>query len=403
MYKLTKTQLLFDLYVAFEMACKHKNNKPYVIKYKENLHNNLVTLADSLWDRTYRPKKSVCFIVTHPKKREVFAANFQDRIVHHLYFNYVHKLFENTFIFDNYSCIKDRGTHFGIRRLEHHIREESNNYKDDCYVLKMDIKGYFMHIERQLVCDITLNRLNKMSTHKVSKNNKTKWNEFIDYDFITYLTKEIALLNPTTDCIFRSKREEWSDLPKSKSLFHVPDGCGLPIGNLTSQLYSNIFLNELDQYIKRDLNCKHYGRYVDDFYIVSKDKEFLKSLIPLIESFLKDKLHLDTNQGKTKIIKAKYGVEFLGAFIKPHRTYISNACIRRIKNQLFRLNKGLSTVNPINSINSFLGIFSHYKSFNIRKELFERLDIINEIGVYNDEYTKFFPKEEIKKGRLSYN
>ena len=120
--------MLFDLYVAFEYACKHKNSKKYVQTYKENLYENLTELRDALFNRTYTPESSVCFIVEYPKKREVFAANFRDRIVHHLYFNYMHELFENTFIHDTYSCIKGRGTHFGIKRCRKHIIVESENY-----------------------------------------------------------------------------------------------------------------------------------------------------------------------------------------------------------------------------------------------------------------------------------
>lgn len=131
------------------------SNKPYVLRFEQNLHNNLVDLCGELWERRYKPLPSFCFIVNEPKKREIFVANFRDRIVYHLYFDYAHQLFENTFIADSYSCIKSRGTHYGVHRLEKHIREESQNYSKECYYLKMDIRGYFIHINRIKLVEIT--------------------------------------------------------------------------------------------------------------------------------------------------------------------------------------------------------------------------------------------------------
>ena len=392
MYKLSKEQLLFDLYVAFEYARKHKNNKKYVQTYEENLYDNLTELRDVLFNRTYTPESSVCFIVEYPKKREIFAANFRDRIVHHLYFNYMHKLFENTFIHDTYSCIKGRGTHFGIKRCRKHIIAESKNYTKECYALKMDIKGYFIHIDRTLLVDLVNNAIDKMTQHKISKGSNKKWCDVIDIEFVKYLTNVIATLDPTLNCKFRSPKSAWIGLPSSKSLFSIKNGCGLPIGNLTSQLFSNVYLNELDQYAKRVLHCKHYGRYVDDFFVISQDKEFLKSIIPKIEKFLLDKLHLEIHKGKTKIINVKYGVEFLGAFIKPNRTYIANESLRRIKRKIFDMDySSVKINNPIQTINSYLGIFSHYKSLNIRKQIFDNIISIKRYGYFNENYTKFIP------------
>lgn len=139
---MTRDELLNDLRQAYLDARRRKRNKPYQQRFEANLESNLESLCDALWNRTYKPLPSDCFIVTDPKRREVFAAHFRDRIVHHLYFNYTHELFERTFIQDSYSCIKGRGTHFGIHRLRQHILQESRNYTRNCYVLKMDIRGY---------------------------------------------------------------------------------------------------------------------------------------------------------------------------------------------------------------------------------------------------------------------
>ena len=155
-----------DLMQAYLDARLHKRNRRYQLEFESNLDNNLDRLCDELYYRTYKPSPSDCFIITDPKKREVFAAAFRDRIVHHLYYNYVHQMFERTFINDSYSCIKGRGTHYGINRLEHHIRCESQNYTETCYVLKMDIRGYFMHIDRERLLNISLESLKRMSYHQ---------------------------------------------------------------------------------------------------------------------------------------------------------------------------------------------------------------------------------------------
>lgn len=395
MYHLTKENLYNDLLHAYEKAQLHKKNKLYVKQFQVNYKENLNELCDGLYNKTYKPSPSSCFIINHPKKREIFAAQFIDRIVHHLYFDYTHELYERSFIADSYSCIKDKGTHYGINRLKHHILQESQNYTKECYVLKMDIKGYFIHINRKKLLEISAKQLNKLKTH--ISNNGLKYEDYLDFDFIHYLNEIIILLTPTLNCHLQSPRFEWLELPKSKSLFHTKENCGLPIGNLTSQLLSNVFLNELDQFIKRELKCKHYGRYVDDFYIVSCDKSFLHEIVPKIKIFLKEKLDLDINDGKTRIINVKHGVEFLGAFIKPYRTYISNSTLSRIKKQLFKLQKDGVNKDPTNSINSFLGVFKHYSSFNVRKELFTQITVLCKYGCFNQEFTKFIPHSKINK------
>lgn len=223
-----------------------------------------------------------------------------------------------------------------------------------------------MHIDRRLLLDITLDRLEKMRWHRISCEDAETWNDVVDFDFVKYLSKNIILLNPIRNCIFRGKRSDWDTLPHNRSLFNSPDGCGLPIGNLTSQLFSNVYLSVFDDYVKRTLKVRRYGRYVDDFYIVSNDKEYLQSLISPITVFLSEQLHLQVNSGKTRICDSNYGVSFLGAFLKPHRRYIDNASLRRINAKLSRV---LHEVKEC-QINSYLGILSHCSAYHITKRLF---------------------------------
>lgn len=363
-FTLSREQLLADLYQAYYDARRHKRYKAYQLRFEAHLQDNLQNLCEALYSRTYKPYPSTCFIITDPKKREVFAADFRDRIVHHLYYNYTHELYERTFIYDSYSCIRDRGTHFGIARLEQHIRQESQHYTVPCYVLKMDISGYFMHINRQRLLGICLATLERMSVHRILKHVPTTWQEVLDMDFVRYLTREIVLLNPIKDCRLHGSEEEWADLPQSKSLFYSPAGCGLPIGNLTSQLFSNVYLNVLDQYVKRKLKCRHYGRYVDDFYVVSADREYLLVVAERVKQMLADRLDLAINDGKTKIVTTWHGVEFLGAYVKPYRQYASRPMVSRMREKLRHL-PWENREKVMASLQSYEGLLSHGRNYKL--------------------------------------
>lgn len=394
-YKLTKEKLYVDLLVAFCDAKKHKSNKDYVIEFEKDLEANLRELCDELWNHTYRPLPSSCFIINCPKAREVFAAQFRDRVVHHLLYMYIHEMLERTFIEDAYSCIPDRGTSYGVRRLQKNIIGESNNYTKRVYILKMDVKGYFIHIDRAKLNVITRQSILKMASHKISSKYDTRWEDVIDIDFCLWLASSIILLDPIKNCKIIGDKSDWDPLPDRKSLFKSPEGKGLPIGNLTSQLFSNVYLNLLDQYCKRMLGCKRYGRYVDDLYVVSESKEFLHSIIPKIEKFLNEELELEVSKGKTKICSSDYGVDFLGAYLKPHRIYVSNETLRRMNKKVSKLNTKPDD-KKYASINSYLGLMCHYSSYNLRREMFEDIEGVERIGEFNEAFTKIVRKKKDK-------
>ena len=374
---LTRHQLYKDLHQAYLDARRHKRGRGYQQKFERDMYWQLEYLCEELWSRSYRPSASTCFIIEDPKKREIIAAEFRDRIVHHLFYNYTHQLFERTFIADSYSCIKGRGTHYGINRLEHHIRQESQNYSRRCYVLKMDIKGYFMSISRQRLLEICRKSLHTMMSHRVEKGSGETWADRLDIGFIDYLSELIITLDPTENCRRIGWPDDWEGLPDSKSLYHSAPGTGLPIGNLTSQLFSNVYLNVLDQWMKRQMGCRHYGRYVDDMYVVSTDREWLCSLIPKVRGFLKDELGLTVNEGKTQIADVRRGVSYLGAYLKPWRRYVGSVTLRRMTKKLKLLDAqcrsgSVSAKRVFASLNSFLGILGHYRSYNIKRGLFLR-------------------------------
>lgn len=366
---LSCNHILFDLYFAYIDARRHKRQKSYQIRFEKNLDTNLKKLAAELHSRTYRPAPPKCFIIEDPKKREVFAADFRDRIVHHLYYNYTHELFERTFIADSYSCIKGRGTHYAVNRLESHIRKESLNYTEKVYILKMDISGYFMNISRQKLFEIVESRLTKMRHRRIHNDDTETWNDVLDFDFLSYLNRIIILPDPTIGCRIRGNKSDWTALPPRRSLFNSPDGCGLPIGNLTSQLFSNVYLSVFDDFMKRTVKARRYGRYVDDFFVVSNDYEQLLYMIPDIENFLKFELGLTVNEKKTVITDSNTGVEFCGAYLKPHRRYIARHSLLRILKKLPRV---LLRHNA-DQLNSYLGVLSHFSAYHLSKRLFYSL------------------------------
>ena len=394
MYRLTREQLLSDLYEAYYKTRKHKRNKPYQLRFEKNLDENLEKLCDELYGRTYKMRPSSCFII--PRKREVFSYEFRDRVVQHLYYNYTYRMFERTFIKDSYGCIKGRGTHYGISRLEQHIRKESQNYKVPCYVMKMDIRSYFLSVNRQKLFEICLKNLNKISYHKVSKHRKELWKDVVDMEFVSWLTTVLVLQNPVKDCKIIGNTEDWNVLPYEKSMFHTPEGCGIPMGNITSQLFANVYLNELDHFMKRTLKCRHYGRYVDDFYVVSADRGWLFSIIPEIKEYLSKELGLKFHEGKLKIASVWQGIEFLGAWLKPHRIYIARDTVQRIENNLHQLaNAEMGSRAALcrkwsASLNSYCGLFSHWCNYNLRRRVFLAEPNFGKYGVFNIGFTKYF-------------
>lgn len=317
----------------------------------------------SLFDQ---PNPSICFVVNKPVKREIFAADFRDRVVHHLLFNYISPFFEKEFINDCYSCRKGKGTHYGIQRVDHFIRSCSENYTQDCYILKLDIKGYFMSINRVLLFE-------KVKSVLFTGKDKITF----DLELVIRLLHLVIFNDPTTNCIVKGKKPDWLGLPKTKSLFGAKPACGLPIGNLTSQLFGNVYLNDFDHFVKRELGIKYYGRYVDDFVLIHRNKLYLQEIIVTIKKYLFGELKLDLHPNKIYLQHFSKGVKYLGAVIKPHRIYAANRTKGNFyeavqkQNILARHHKPSQEEkeNFISSLNSYLGIMKHYKTYQIRKSL----------------------------------
>ncbi len=384
--------LLADLIVAYHDARRHKRAKFYQTHFEMNQESELVRLRDELLERRYKPRPSSCFIIHDPKMREVFAAEFRDRVVHHLFYNYTHKLFERTFIADCYSCIEGRGTHYGVERLKKHIRSCSQNWSKPCYVLKLDIRGYFMSINRARLLARCRELLGKFKCSQMAIGTIVHKSQITNYDWnlIDYLLESICMLNPVENCRVLGDRDEWKKLPKDKSLFCSKEGCGLPIGNLSSQLFSNIYLGVLDDFMKRELKCRHYGRYVDDAFVVASSKEELYGIVPRVREFLREELELELNEGKVRVVDAYKGVEFLGAFIKPYRTYPATRTLHRMRGRMKSLDWSERPRRIQARVNSMMGVLSHYDCWHVRKVLAWE-GRLREFGVVTDDCLRFYP------------
>lgn len=201
-----------------------------------------------------------------------------------------------------------------------------------------------------------------------------------DKPLVLEITQKIIFNDPAKNCIIKGSKRDWLGLPDNKSLFHSTKDCGLPIGNLTSQVFANFYMHAFDAFVTRDLGIKYYGRYVDDFIIVHPQKDFLTSLIPILSHFLLSTLHLTLHPHKIYLQHCSKGVKFLGTVIKPNRIYIANrtkgnfyAAIEK-QNRIIRNRKPGNTEKAafLSSMNSYLGIMKHYKSYKLRKRILFR-------------------------------
>jgi RNA-directed DNA polymerase len=384
---------LVEFFHAYFECRKNKRYTLNALAFEMDYESNLVQLYEEINNGTYLIGRSIAFIVDKPVKREIFAADFRDRVVHHLVIGKLNHLFEKQFIHDSYSCRVGKGTHFGIQRIDRFIRQCSKNYTKDCYILKLDLQGFFMSINK-----------NTLFT-KLSQFIKEKYQQ-ADKDLIIILCRQIIFNVPTKNCIIKGNKNDWDDLPETKSLFHSKPTCGLPIGNLTSQVFANFYMDSFDHFVKHDLKIRYYGRYVDDFVIVHENKEYLKSLIQKFSEFLKSELQVTIHPNKIYLQHFTKGVKFLGVIIKPHRIYIANRTKGNFYLAIQQQNKIARHHKPNNdeqaaflsSMNSYLGILKHYKTYKLRKHMIRKhLSGWWENYFYAKGYAKMVAKRKIRK------
>ncbi len=358
---------LVELFGAYYACRANKRNTHNALAFEVDFEAHLVQLWQELNSGTYQPGCSLAFIVDKPVKREIFAAPFRDRVVHHLVINKLNPLFESEFIYDSYASRAGKGTLFAVRRLERFIRSCSLNYTRDAYVLKLDIAGFFMHINTTILFD----RLQAFIQARYVG---------ADRDLLIEVCRVIVFNRPSENCVIKGHRSDWIGLPADKSLFGTPPDCGLPIGNLTSQVFANFYLNNFDHFVKHDLRVRFYGRYVDDLVLVHHDRDYLAGLIPVLSAYLDQHVGLTLHPRKTRLAHHRYGVAYLGAFIKPGRVYAGKRTKGNFHAAITRHNAVVADHEPDrseqeafgSSMNSYLGFMKHYNTRQLRRAMISK-------------------------------
>lgn len=359
-----------ELYRAYYEARRHKRNTLNALEFELDLERNIERLYEEILYGIYRISPSICFIVKDPVQREIFAAHFRDRVVHHYVINQLMPIFENQFIHDSYSCRTGKGTMFGIKRLQKFIRSCTDNYHKKAYVLKCDISGFFMNINKQLLYRKIVELVNR------------KYNGW-DKSLLLYLIELIVLNDPTEKAVIKGNRSDWDGLPPNKSLYTTPKECGLPIGNLTSQVFANYYLNDFDHYMKETLKLRYYGRYVDDFFVVHPDGRFLRSVVANAGRYLHETVGLTLHKGKIYLQPVSKGVGFVGAYIMPFRTYPAFRVRRNFTRTVAEVSRRYQDIHfevdrcemkLIEArLNSYLGICRHFRTIRLCDALLSSL------------------------------
>ena len=370
------------VYEAYLDCKRGKMSSPYTIAYIEIAVDDLPRLAYEIYTVIYKPTVSICFLVKYPKLREVFAADFRDRIVHHWIIIRLEPLFERRFQQMgniSFNCRKGFGTLAAVKAAEKGMREVSENYTRQAWVFKGDLVSFFMSIRRDLLWYL-LERLIR------------RHYDGGDKEVLLRTVKTVVYHHPEDDCIINGDPAEWRNLPKNKSMFTIDRNLGGPIGNHTTQQFSNFYLSILFDlwllFLMRGANFRII-RFVDDFLIICDDKGKILEVVPKLVMIVSHYgLHIHKN--KRYLQPVSHGVLFVGGYIKPRRTYVSSRTIGRFQERVFGFRKQLDGNKKLTYydlerieqvINSYLGFCVHHQSYQIRKE-----NIIN----LGDNFWKYF-------------
>lgn len=309
---------LENLFLSWREFKKGKSKRKDVQEFEFNLEDNIFQLYQELKNKTYKHSGYSSFYIQDPKLRYIHKAEVRDRIVHHLISKHLNNIYDKIFIHDSYSCRINKGTHRAVNRLKQFSLRQSKNNKINFYCLKCDIKKFFDSIDHDILIKILKERI---------KDNDILW-----------LIKEI---------IFS---------------FNSETSKGIPLGNLTSQYFANIYFNELDQFVKHKLRIRHYIRYTDDFLILSNNKNKLQGLIYPINQFLNHQLKLRLHPDKIIIRKHNQGIDFLGYVTLPYYRVLRT----KTKKRMFK------RANSENA-QSYLGVLSHCNGHKLRNLIISKL------------------------------
>lgn len=339
-----------ELYDTYILCLKNKKKKAGTYNFvNDDICKNLVELLEELNNRKYVPKQSNCYVITDPALREIYAAQFSDRIVQHFYMKEIEDILDNELIDGCCSCRKERGTDYALKLLKRHLIETSNKGQNDCFFLKIDLSGYFMSIDRKQIS----NKFLKLIENKYKGKHK---------EILIYLTPIIFENNPALNCKYKCNEKIRAKVPDRRKMNPILN-YGMAIGNLTAQAGSNLNLSDFDKFVINELKFKKYIRYVDDIVIISSNKNKLLQALPKIIEKLKE-THQNVNIKKTKIDTAYHGVKFLGkvsypyGYQKPSKEVIIRMC------QKAKTIKYTDNENLLAKVNSQIGSL---KNYNCRK------------------------------------
>ena len=352
---------------AYEDCRKGKASSPDAIRFETYLFENITDLVEKINSRTYEPMPSITFVVSRPVYREVFAANFRDRVIHHYIALRLEPLFEGVFSDRTYNCRYCKGQLYGVRQLAADIKECSENFTKPCWYLKCDMKGFFMSIPRE--------ELAYKVDAFILDNYKGD-----DIEDLRYLSRVTIMNDPTKNCIKRSSEETMAKVPLGKTLRGAKKNHGLPIGNLTSQHDANFWLNDFDWMLEIILHIYYHGRYVDDFFLIHQDKQVLLASVPKIRKYLAN-IGVTLHPRKIELQSVYKGIKFTGMVVKRNRIYASNRMVSNFKQLVHHMNTlpDNYTIEDLQhyvcSINSYLGLMKHCDSYDIRKSIMLEMDL----------------------------
>ncbi len=365
---------LENIYRQYLNCRKNKRNTINALRFEYNLEENLASLHEEIETQTYSPSRSVCFALKQPKLREIFAADFRDRVVHHILVDYLEKFWEPIFIYDSFACRRGKGTQRAVKRLQTFTRRCSRNGNRRAYFIQLDIQGFFLHINKDVLYQIIAKRI---------RDEKILW-----------LARKVIFHDCTRDVIFKGKRELLKKIPPHKTLFGTNNERGLPIGNLSSQFFANVYLDELDQFVKHHLKARYYIRYSDDCVLLHEERERLLGWREEIREFLKDRLRLELNDRRQKSGPISNGIDFLGYIIRPDYLLVRRRVVNRLKARLMQYQKRLKKEKDDYRVliydptvlekvmNSWASYMAHLKmasTYRLREKLLRRFAWLGEL------------------------
>lgn len=360
--KIRKDCFSFEEVLHAYMQCrKHKRNTNSAIEFEQNFVPKLLKLTEEINAGKWHPGRYRCFPVFVPRIREIWAAPFRDRIVHHLIHNELCDAFERQYIDQTYSCIRGRGTVKCINDAFRGCRSITNNFQSEAFFIKLDISSFFVSIEKHILWDIL--------REKIDENCLLA--DLVKMVIFSDITKNPRIVN----------QKMLRQVPVQKSLFNG-DFCnrGLPIGNLTSQFFSNIYLDGLDKYCKHVLKLKYYYRYADDILILIKNSSEANDIIRKIDEWLRTNRKLSLNPKKTIVNRIRHGVKFLGGRMFYYYKIPSDKTFNKIKTLSRNLNRDVFNRDTVTSLNSYLGQGAIYNIHSFCARIMDK----NRLGLIYD-------------------